>query len=204
MPQGSGDRATSQRTKGRKSRGPAGGMGQGGGGKRQQEAFWGRSRGQHGVKSGSTSLRPGGLERCSPGDPGSVWVGGMGWGQAAGIPEILQGARGQQPWPFSLLGKIISRCGRLGEAESKEPGQVVGTLNPESETGCGGGRSGAQPLLSSGARTDPAEVLTCFPPTGRGRLGGGGEELFPDGRWGGQREVGASSVRGQVGDVLGQ
>ena len=30
VPQGSGDRATSQRTKGRKARGPAGGMGGGG------------------------------------------------------------------------------------------------------------------------------------------------------------------------------
>lgn len=78
----------------------------------------------------------------SSGAPGSVWVGGMGWGQASNIPEILRGTRG--PQPTFLLQNQKQMWAPLGGVE-QEPGQALGTLNMESETSSGGGHSEAQP-----------------------------------------------------------
>lgn len=82
---------------------------------------------------------------------------------AAGIPEILRG-KGPATMTFLSSGKIISRCGAQGGVR-EEPGQVLGTLDRESETSGGVAAQGAQLLLSSGARTDSSEVLSRFPPT---------------------------------------
>lgn len=97
-------------------------------------------------------------------------LGVCGWGAWGGPgsrhSRDTQGGKGAATTTFLFSQENYKQMWAPQGGVEQGAGAARGALSTESQPATRAGAQGAQPLPGSGARADPSEVLTHFPPTG--------------------------------------